>query len=119
MRGELRHLPAGAGRKLLLLGDVRTVRVNGADTGGELTVLEQAVEPGAGAGLHRHAYQELFYVLEGELEFSGENGTFAAAAGAAVFAAAGVAHGYRNAGATRARFLAIVQPAGPDGFFDE
>jgi len=117
----LRVLAAGDGARLLLLGDVRTVKVAGADSGGELTIVEQVAEPGAASALHRHPYQEVFYVLEGELEFAGladgERATFTAASGATVHAAAGVAHGYRNAGTEPARFLAIMQPAGAEGFF--
>ena len=43
----LRHLAAGEGRKLLLLGDVRTIKAGGEDTGRELTVVEQVAAPGA------------------------------------------------------------------------
>jgi len=86
-------------------------------------VIEQVTAPGAGSSLHRHAYQEVFYVLDGELEFTGlENGervTVTVGTGGTVHAAPGVAHGYRNARATPARFLAILQPAGAEGFFDE
>jgi quercetin dioxygenase-like cupin family protein len=111
------------GRQLLLLGDVRTIKVSGADSGGELTILEQVVAPGAGASLHRHRYQEVFYVLDGELEFSGveegERVNFVVRTGGTVHAAPGVAHGYRNAGTEPARFLAIIQPAGVERFFEE
>jgi quercetin dioxygenase-like cupin family protein len=120
---ELRRLAAGEGRKLLLLGDVRTIKASSAETRGELTIVEQVAAPGASSALHRHPYQEIFYILEGELEFTGlaggERGTFLAAAGSTVHAAAGVAHGYRNAGAEPARFLAVMQPAGAEGFFAE
>ena len=125
MGGELglRRLGRDDGRKLLLLGDVRTLKAGGAETGGELTVLEQVVAPGAGSSLHRHPYQEVFYVLDGELEVTGledgERVTFIVGSGGTVHAAPGVAHGYRNAGAVPARFLAIMQPAGAEGFFDE
>jgi quercetin dioxygenase-like cupin family protein len=119
----LRRLGADEGRKLVLLGDLRTIKAGGADTGGELTVLEQVVAPGAASALHRHAYQEVFYLLEGELEFTGvENGervTFPVDAGGTVHAASGVAHGYRNTGIVPARFLAIIQPSGADRFFEE
>jgi quercetin dioxygenase-like cupin family protein len=107
----------------MLLGDVRTLKATSAETAGQLTVVEQVVEPGGGAGLHRHPYQEFFYVLEGELEFSGLSGsgrdTFAAPAGTSVHAGSGVAHGYRNRGSERARFLAVIQPSGVEEFFDE
>src|SRR5262249_32924929 len=119
----LRRLGLNEGRKLLLLGDVRTIKAGGAETGGELTVLEQAVAPGARAALHRRGYQALFYVLEGELECTGiergERATFTVGVGGTVHAPSGVAHGYRNARATPARFLAIMQPAGAEAFFDE
>jgi quercetin dioxygenase-like cupin family protein len=119
----LRRLGADEGRKLLLLGDVRTIKAGASDTGGELTVLEQVVAPGAASALHRHAYQEVFYLLEGELEFTGlDNGervTFAVVAGGTVHAAPGAPHGYRNTGTAPARFLAIIQPSGADGFFEE
>jgi quercetin dioxygenase-like cupin family protein len=120
---ELRHVAAGEGRKLLLLGDVRTMKLTGEESGDELTVVEQVVAPGAGSALHRHPYQELFYVLEGELEFTGlQNGsrtTFDATTGCAVHAGPGVAHGYRNNRSEPARFLAVMQPAGAEGFFAE
>jgi quercetin dioxygenase-like cupin family protein len=119
----LRCLEADEGRKVLLLGDVRTIKAGGDDTGRELTVLEQVAEPGAAAPLHRHAYQEVFYLLEGELEFiglaQGERVTFTIRPGGTVHAAPGVAHGFRNAGSNAARFLSIMQPAGAEGFFEE
>jgi quercetin dioxygenase-like cupin family protein len=122
-RQALRHLAAGEGRKLLLLGDVRTMKASAAETGGQITIVEQVVAPGAASALHRHPYQEIFYVLDGELEFSGlEHGspvTFLAAGGSTVHAGAGVAHGYRNAGLVPTRFLAVMQPAGAEGFFAE
>jgi quercetin dioxygenase-like cupin family protein len=120
---ELRQLAAGEGKKLLLLGDVRTIKASRADTGGDLTIVEQVAAPGAASALHRHPYQEVFYILDGELEFTGlanqERMTFRAATGSTVHAAAGVAHGYRNAGDEPARFLAVMQPAGAEGFFAE
>src|SRR4051794_2893425 len=99
---KLRRLAAGEGRKLLLLGDVRTLKAGGGETGGELTLVEQVAPPGASAALHRHPYQEVFYVLEGELEFigveAGRRVSFTAGPGGSVHAAPGVPHGYRNVG---------------------
>ena len=120
---ELRHLAAGEGRKLLLLGDVRTIKASADETGGQLTIVEQVAAPGSVSALHRHPYQEVFYLLAGELEFSGQSdggiATFRMAAGSTIHAAPGVAHGYRNAGTEPARFLAVMQPAGAEGFFAE
>ena len=44
---------------------------------------------------------------------------FSVGPGGAVHAAPGVAHGYRNTGTVPARFLAIMQPAGAEGFFED
>ena len=120
---ELRQLARSEGRQLLLLGDIRTIKAGGSETGGELTIVEQVVAPGAAAALHRHPYQEVFYLLEGELEFTGlrhgERMTFGTGPGSTVHAASGVAHGYRNIRAEPARFLAIMQPAGAEQFVAE
>ena len=50
----LRRLGEGEGRKLLLLGDVRTIKAGSPEAGGGLTVVEQVAAPGAAASLHRH-----------------------------------------------------------------
>ena len=120
---QILSLGPGEGRHVLALGDVRTLKTTGEDTGGALTLLEQTVAAGASSALHHHPYREVFYVLEGELEFhglrAGERVVLPARAGSTLAVPPNVAHGYANVGAGPARFLAIIEPAGVERFLLE
>ena len=48
-------------------GTRSTIRLSGAETGGQLAVLEETLPPGPGPPLHSHPEGETFHVLEGEL----------------------------------------------------
>ena len=82
----MRRLGEGEGRKLLLLGDVRTIKAGGPEARAEGSPSwSRSPLPARPPRLHRHPYQEVFYVLEGELEFTGladgERDAFAVGAG--------------------------------------
>jgi hypothetical protein len=63
----------GEGRTLLVGGgDLVTYKARSAETGGAYFCFEVSTTPGFGPPLHTHAYRELFYVLEGEYEFTFE-----------------------------------------------
>lgn len=64
---------------------------------------------GPGTHVHRE-HTDGFYVVEGELAFELDGETSAAPAGTWVAATPGVAHTFRNAGDSRARFLNIHAP---------
>lgn len=72
------------------------------------------LEPGQAQKVHSHAVQDKFYaVQEGAGRFTIGADVFDAAAGEVVFAAAGVAHGVENRGATRLALLVGITPAPP------
>jgi mannose-6-phosphate isomerase-like protein (cupin superfamily) len=54
--------------------------------------------PGSGAGLHKHPYEEVFVMLEGEATFTVGDATIEASAGQVVVAPAGVPHKFVNSG---------------------
>jgi hypothetical protein len=61
----------GEGRTLLVGGGDRvTYKVRSAETDGSYFCFEVSTTPGFGPPLHTHSYRELFYVLEGEYEFT-------------------------------------------------
>lgn len=79
-----------------------------------LTVLEVELQPGAGAGRHRHTKEdETIVVLEGELTVSGER----LESGQAVHLPKGLAHEFRNDGDEVVRALFICVPGGLERFF--
>ena len=57
-----------------LVGDTYTILVSGADTAGRYTLIDMHVPSGGGPPPHRHDFEEMFSVLEGEVKvtFRGE-----------------------------------------------
>jgi quercetin dioxygenase-like cupin family protein len=114
----------GEGRKLLVGGgDHVTYKVRSGETDGAYFCFEVSTTPGFGPPLHRHAYRELFYVLEGCYEFSlerdGRIETITAAAGSAIAVPPDVPHTFKNATDAPARLLFVHQPAALEEFFEE
>jgi quercetin dioxygenase-like cupin family protein len=65
-----------------------------------------------GPPLHSHAFDEAFYVVDGELTIQLNNKRTTAKDGDLVFAPGGVPHTLANPAATPARFLRVITPAG-------
>lgn len=111
---------SGDGASYLIIDNLVTLKVTGAQTGGAYAVTETIVAPGGGVpGLHTHAAAETFYILDGEFAFPGVGGTVHASAGDVVHIPGGVPHTNLNVGGTTARYLAVFAPAGMDAFFAE
>ncbi len=116
------HTPAGHGPHHLMLGSVVVSRLLGGDqTGGALSLVELTGSCGSGPGPHVDAWQESFYVLDGELTFRfeehGDVRTLVARRGDAVSIPQGIGHAFSVTSATPARYLIASTPAGIDAFF--
>lgn len=73
------------GESLSVVGDAYRIIISGKQTEGAYAVIDMLVPPGGGPGPHAHAdIQELFYVIEGEIEFKTEAGKYTAKKGAFV-----------------------------------
>ena len=89
------------------------VLVRGEESSGRVGVVESVMPPGAaGPPLHKHDFDEAFYVLEGELTFLLGGELVTVGADELAFAPGGVPHGFTNRGNTAARFLIVFTPAG-------
>jgi uncharacterized cupin superfamily protein len=75
------------------------------------------VPDGEGPPMHAHAWDELFYVLEGELELMGEAGSTRVGAGTFAAAPRGVLHTFRGASPGISRFVTFSTPGGADMAF--
>ena len=51
-----------------LVGDTYTILVAGKDTAGRYCLIDMHIPPGSGPPPHRHDFEEMFSVLEGEIE---------------------------------------------------
>jgi len=117
----LKILHPGQGRAGQLGPGVGVViKVDGQDTGGALSVVEHPFEVGAIVPPHVHTLEdEISIVLEGEIGFRSEDQEVVLAAGGYIVKPRGQVHAMWNAGATRARMIEIISPAGFEGFFRE
>ena len=102
-----------------VVGDTYTILLAGADTAGRYTLIDMHVPPGGGPPPHRHDFEEMFTVLDGEvlLTFRGQQSV--ARAGETVNVPANAPHAFINASGRPARLLCMCSPAGQEQFFLE
>src|SRR5271156_5386314 len=93
-----------------VVGDTYTILVSGADTAGRYTLIDMHVPPGGGPPPHRHDFEEMFSVLEGEVSVTFRGEHLVARAGETVNVPANAPHGFRNASGTAARLLCLCAP---------
>lgn len=109
------------GRAIWSLGALLIVKAGAADTGGAFTLYDSLTAPGVASPWHRHANEdELFYVLDGEVEcLWGEGGAEhrLAGPGSTVFLPREVPHGFRVVGDEPCRMLVLLSPGGLEEFF--
>ena len=102
---------------LSVVGDNYTVLVSGEQTEGRYRRIDMLVPDGSGPPLHRHSFEEMFTLLEGELEFTFRGQTMKVAQGATVNIPANAPHQFRNASGKTVHMLCMCTPAGQEEFF--
>jgi quercetin dioxygenase-like cupin family protein len=109
------------GQSISVVGDTYRILISGEQTNGNYAVIDMLVPPGGGPGPHAHKeIQEMFYVVEGEIEFKMEGGNYTAQKGSFVnIPFGGAVHAFKNTSDRAAHLLCTVIPAGLDSFFLE
>lgn len=102
-----------------LVGDTYTIPVSGSDTAGRYCLIDMHVPPGGGPPPHRHDFEEMFSVLEGEIEATFRGQKSVIRAGATINIPANAPHQFRNRSGRPARLLCLCSPAGQEEFFKE
>jgi quercetin dioxygenase-like cupin family protein len=88
------------------------------ETAGAVSIVELSSDAGwPGPPLHRHDFDEAFYVTEGELTFQLGEEVFTRGPGELAFAPRNVAHTYANHSDAPARALLVCTPAGFERYF--
>jgi mannose-6-phosphate isomerase-like protein (cupin superfamily) len=109
---EVRFVPADEGRTYEVGGDLITIKGGSEDGLGSL-FLDETSPPGGGPPPHTDPSEELFFVVDGEIDFlaPGPDGvtTFHATAGDSFLIPKGVAHTYRNAGTEPCRVIVFFR----------
>ena len=95
--------------------------ITGKETDNAFAVIDMLISPGGGPMPHAHAaFQESFYVMEGEIVVRTEAQTYVAKAGSFVsIPKGGAIHSFKNETASNAHILCMVVAAGLEEFFKE
>jgi len=98
-------------------GGTYTILVSGAQTAGRYCLVDMLVPAGGGPPPHRHDFEEMFTLLEGELEFTFRGKSQTVRAGSTVNIPANAPHAFKNMSGATARMLCMCTPAGQEEFF--
>jgi quercetin dioxygenase-like cupin family protein len=110
--------PDGAGlRHVSVAGGTYTILLSGAETEGRYCLIDMLVPDGGGPPPHRHDFEEMFTILDGEIEFNFRGEVLRAGAGATVNIPANAPHSFKNTSDKPARLLCMCTPSGQDEFF--
>ena len=102
-----------------LVGDTYTILVAGKDTAGRYCLIDMHIPPGGGPPPHRHDFEEMFSVLEGEIEATFRGKKTIIRAGETINIPANAPHQFQNKSGQPARLLCLCSPAGQEEFFTE
>lgn len=121
MESNITIINKNEGERLAIAGGNYRIIVPGEQTQGNYAVIEMIVPPGGGPPPHAHPEtQEMFHVLEGELEFKTEAGKqMVAKDGFVNIPFGGAIHCFKNTSENYARLLCTVVPAGLENLFRE
>ena len=94
------------------------VVLRGEETNGEVSMMDNVIPAGSGGPpLHRHDFDEAFYVLEGEIVFQVEDELVRKQAGEMAFVPRGVVHALANQSGADARYVLVCTPPGFERYF--
>jgi len=113
-------VPSGQGHLLTARGNVMAFKAVAAQTGGDFSLMERTVPPGARTPpAHRHVNcSEAFFVLDGTITFRLNEAELDGGAGDFLLVPRGAAHTFGNGGVEPARLLVLHAPA-MDAYFEE
>ncbi|WP_405991598.1 cupin domain-containing protein [Streptomyces sp. NBC_00986] len=100
-----------------LVGNTYGMLVTGEQTNGRYCLIDMHIPDGGGPPPHRHDFEEMFTILEGEIEFTFRGEKHTVRAGSTINIPANAPHNFRNASGTSARMLCMCTPAGQDEYF--
>src|SRR5260370_3425073 len=104
-------------RHISIAGGTYTILVSGEQTGGRYCLIDMLVPPGGGPPPHRHDFEEMFTILDGEIELTFRGEPHRASAGSTVNIPANAPHSFKNRSDKPARLVCMCPPAGQAGCF--
>jgi mannose-6-phosphate isomerase-like protein (cupin superfamily) len=109
----------GEGQAVRLLGNELTFKATSESTNGKYALCEYLAPAGFnGPPPHTHGgFDELWYVLEGELTLQADQDTVVALPGAFVQVPGSIVHTFANRSQAPVRFLLLLLPGGFENYF--
>jgi quercetin dioxygenase-like cupin family protein len=104
-------------RAISIAGGIYTILVSGEQTGGRYCLIDMLVPPGGGPPPHRHDFEEMFTILDGEIELTFRGKPQRASTGWTVNIPANAPHSFKNKSDKTARLLCMCTPSGQEEFF--
>jgi quercetin dioxygenase-like cupin family protein len=106
-------------RHIALVGNTYTILISGNQTNGRYCLIDMLVPDGNGPPPHRHDFEEMFTLLDGELQFTVRGETTTVRAPATVNIPANAPHVFKNTSGKTAHMLCMCTPAGQERYFLE
>lgn len=97
-------------RHVAVVGDTYTILLSGADTAGRYCLIDMHVPQCGGPGPHRHDFEEMFHLIEGQIEFTFRGEKTVLTAGMTVNIPANAPHFFTNLKDGNARMLCMCTP---------
>ena len=91
--------------------------MSGQETAGRYCLIDMIVPDGNGPPPHRHDFEEMFTLLDGELDFTVRGETVTIRTGTTVNVPANAPHVFKNNSGRTAHMLCLCAPAGQEEFF--
>ena len=110
---------AGERPPLNVLGMPLTMLCEAGETNGHWSLFEEEVPRGMGPPPHRHDWDEAYYILKGEVQFTVDGKTVTSCRGDFNYLPRGTVHGFKGASEAPARVLIFASPAHGSEFFHE
>jgi quercetin dioxygenase-like cupin family protein len=111
---------AKAGDVYQVFTNTVTIKVAGAENGGDLAMFVEEAPPGAGVPMHvHHGASETAFVLKGRFKISVGDQLREVRPGDGAYLPADVPHAYKNVDAQPGQLLFTIYPSGLEGFFEE
>jgi quercetin dioxygenase-like cupin family protein len=104
-------------RHVSVVGDTYTILLSGEETAGRYCLIDMSVPHCGGPGPHRHDFEEMFTLLEGEIQFTFRGRKRIVKAGMSVNIPANAPHFFTNISGRPSRMLCMCSPAGQEEFF--
>ncbi|MEP6982691.1 MAG: cupin domain-containing protein [Sphingomicrobium sp.] len=110
---------AGQRQALNILGMPLTMLCEARETGGAWSLFEEEVPLGMGPPPHRHDWDEAYYILDGDIDFTIDGAPVRSSTGDFNYLPRGTVHGFKGASNLPARVLIFAAPAHGSEFFQE